>query len=328
MACKPLLIIGLLELLAGFAPAEICAQSERGRLFSVRNRAVVLLAGCIWIRNEPVTPRLQKLGWLAFVLVQLQGLLGGLRVVLFWDEIGIFHAAFGTDVLRAALRDNSFYQSLVGEPAGGEKSEVDHGGLRRVLLFTTVLIFAQLVLGATMRHQHAGLAISDFPLAHHKLWPSLDANSIAVYNSERVEIAAVQSHHGHADSSTNGASPDRAADSGFRDSLRAVHVAATGRGTSLDEALAGLGGLDCGAKSFWARPPSGPTKRRISPRARRDGSPLLVNGALLTIISFRVLIPVRAMASAGIESLHRRIHPANRPLPAPNKNLKATAQPI
>ena len=39
----------------------------------------------------------------------------------------------------------------------------------------TGLILLQLMLGATMRHQHAGLAIPDFPLAYGKLWPDVDA---------------------------------------------------------------------------------------------------------------------------------------------------------
>src|SRR6202021_2035629 len=56
-------------------------------------------------------------------------------------------------------------------------------------VFPPLLLVGQLLLGATMRHQHAGLAIPDFPLAYHKLWPPLDANSIAVYNSQRVETA-------------------------------------------------------------------------------------------------------------------------------------------
>src|SRR6266705_268310 len=53
---------------------------------------VVLLAAAVWVRNQPAARPLPLLGWLAFVTVQLQGLLGGLRVVLFKDEIGIFHA--------------------------------------------------------------------------------------------------------------------------------------------------------------------------------------------------------------------------------------------
>ena len=41
-----------------------------------------------------------------------------------------------------------------------------------------------------MRHQHAGLAIPDFPLAYGKLWPAMDADSVARYNQQRIEVVA------------------------------------------------------------------------------------------------------------------------------------------
>jgi heme a synthase len=47
------------------------------------------------------------------------------------------------------------------------------------------LIFAQLLIAATMRHQHAGLAITDFPLAYGKIWPATSAEAIANYNAHR-----------------------------------------------------------------------------------------------------------------------------------------------
>jgi cytochrome c oxidase assembly protein subunit 15 len=58
-------------------------------------------------------------------------------------------------------------------------------------LFVTILIFAQLLIGATMRHQHAGLAISDFPLAHGKIWPDTNPDAVARYNAERIETTNV-----------------------------------------------------------------------------------------------------------------------------------------
>jgi heme a synthase len=44
-----------------------------------------------------------------------------------------------------------------------------------------------LVLGATMRHEHAGLAVPDFPLAYGKVWPDTDAVSIDRYNRARTD---------------------------------------------------------------------------------------------------------------------------------------------
>ena len=41
-----------------------------------------------------------------------------------------------------------------------------------------------------MRHQHAGLAIPDFPLAYGKLWPAMDAEVVAGYNQRRLETTA------------------------------------------------------------------------------------------------------------------------------------------
>jgi len=67
----------------------------------------------------------------------------------------------------------------------------DRSGLNRLFLITTVTIFAQLLLGATMRHQHAGLAIPDFPLAYGKVWPATDAGSVELYNQRRIEATAI-----------------------------------------------------------------------------------------------------------------------------------------
>src|SRR5205085_11131047 len=64
------------------------------------------------------------------------------------------------------------------------------GGVRWLFAGTTALILGQLILGAMMRHQHAGLAIPDFPLAYGKLWPAMDPASVQLYNQHRIEIAA------------------------------------------------------------------------------------------------------------------------------------------
>src|SRR5207249_12092906 len=63
--------------------------------------------------------------------------------------------------------------------------------LHRLALGATLLIPGQLILGATMRHQHAGLATPDFPLAYGKLWPPMDAPSVAQFNQHRIETEAL-----------------------------------------------------------------------------------------------------------------------------------------
>jgi heme a synthase len=140
------------------------------------------------------------LGVIAFFAVVLQGVLGGLRVVLFKDQLGIFHATLA-QLFFALVCGIALFTSLwwserrspdrpVSEPPHRRADPEIGAPLRWLFLVTTILIFLQLVLGATMRHQHAGLAIPDFPLAHGKFWPAMDADSVARYNQQRVEVMA------------------------------------------------------------------------------------------------------------------------------------------
>jgi cytochrome c oxidase assembly protein subunit 15 len=58
--------------------------------------------------------------------------------------------------------------------------------LRTLALTTTVMVYAQILLGATMRHRDAGLAIPDFPLAFGRLIPHVWNTDIAVHFAHRT----------------------------------------------------------------------------------------------------------------------------------------------
>jgi heme a synthase len=144
-----------------------------------------ILAVWLWLKEERRWMR--WLGVIAFFTVVLQGVLGGLRVVKFMDEIGIFHAALAQIfllLLVAIAVFTSRYWRLAVER--GIEMPLDKN-FRRLALFATLLIFAQLVLGATMRHQHAGLAVPDFPLAYGQVWPRMDREFIARINQQRSD---------------------------------------------------------------------------------------------------------------------------------------------
>ena len=207
----PLGIIGAVELLGGFAMHLLGEEWKGAGYFLSGIGGVVLLAGIVWTRNEPAPKPLPKLGWFAFWLVQLQGLLGGLRVVLdahvfagtkLGVVFGIFHGCLGQAffVLLCAIvlmTSRWWLERFVVPPSGGSPGRVN-AELRTsarpvpllLLITTTALIFLQLILGATMRHQHAGLAISDFPLAHGQWWPDMSAEAIQRYNAARNEVVA------------------------------------------------------------------------------------------------------------------------------------------
>jgi cytochrome c oxidase assembly protein subunit 15 len=51
-------------------------------------------------------------------------------------------------------------------------------------MVATGAVFLQLVLGALMRHLHAGLAVPDVPLAYGQLFPSLSPEALSGYNHE------------------------------------------------------------------------------------------------------------------------------------------------
>ena len=147
-----------------------------------------LVAGFCWPKCEPAPKWLRVLGVTAFVAVVAQGILGGKRVTTLKDELGIFHATlaqlFFVLVCSIALFQSNFWQRLPVQAAE------DRHRFRLFFTVTTGLILAQLILGATMRHQHAGLAIPDFPAAYGKLWPDTGPDAISRYNQNRLEVLA------------------------------------------------------------------------------------------------------------------------------------------
>ena len=205
----PLVIVGISEIVAGQFLLRLGTDWKGAGHFLAGIGSVVLLAGIVWVKNLPAFRPLPKLGWLAFGLVQLQGLLGGLRVVLdsqmvadvrLGTAFGIFHGCLAQVFLAflavIALLTSRWWQerrapdrlegAITQEWAGQEIG----APVRSLFLATTVLIFGQLLIAATMRHQHAGLAIPDFPLAHGKLWPDMSNEAVAQYNARRLEITA------------------------------------------------------------------------------------------------------------------------------------------
>ena len=206
---RPVLIaLGIVLLLAGIAGLN----RPNGLQSSVHigiHGVIVLVATFFWPRCEPASRQLRVLGTWATVVVLLQGLLGGLRVV--WDSqlvadvrlgtvFGIVHGclAQGYLVLLAviALMTSRWWQfsGRAGGPlpADGAHVVTRPARLRRWFLCATLLIFFQLLIAATMRHQHAGLAIPDFPLAYGKIWPEMSADAIAGYNARRVEVTTAE----------------------------------------------------------------------------------------------------------------------------------------
>ena len=151
---------------------------------------------CVWLWVKESRRWLRWLGVAALLGVVFQGVLGGMRVVFdehgLGTELGIFHAALA-QLYFLLICSIAFFTSRWWVRGGaGELASANALGARRWFAATTALIFVQLIFGATMRHQHAGLAVPDFPLAYGKVWPATDAASVQFYNAHRLEAAGEQ----------------------------------------------------------------------------------------------------------------------------------------
>ena len=135
----------------------------------------------VWLWRADPRRWMRVLGIVALVAVIVQGVLGGLRVTMLKDEIGIFHACLAQGFFVLLVFIGVARSAVWNAPAGSR----DGRGLATLAIVTSVLIFLQLALGATMRHQHRDLAILDFPLAYGTLVPDTSAETLQRINAWR-----------------------------------------------------------------------------------------------------------------------------------------------
>ena len=146
---------------------------------------IVVLA--VWLWRVETREWVRRLGYLALAAVITQGLLGGITVLWYLpDPISIAHASLAQIVfcLTTAIALFTSRGWISAYPQAG--TAPDDRILQKVAAATTAWIYAQILIGATMRHTDAGLAIPDFPLAFgHLIPPQWDAK-IAIHFAHRV----------------------------------------------------------------------------------------------------------------------------------------------
>ena len=166
---------------------------------SVVGLLIVGLAAWLW-RSEP-RPWVRRLGYVALAAVITQGILGGITVLWFLpDAISIAHAGLAQLVfcltISIALFTSPGWNRSYSRPSAGilasDRTPLDADRtLRRVAIATTGLTYAQIIVGATMRHTGAGLAIPDFPWAFGHLVPPVWSAAIAIHYAHRVGAVLV-----------------------------------------------------------------------------------------------------------------------------------------
>lgn len=181
-------IAALLEMvgLLYFALAETRAQDG---ILLMALGAIFWIGGLYWPRCPAAPRRIRCLAGIAVAVVISQGVLGGLRVRLMQDEIGIVHAAlahlFFVLIAVVALFASRWWVNRKSHAAPTLKTQAAGWMLAAV----ASVIFGQLLLGAGMRHQHAGLPVSGFPLSEGRFWPLADEASVKAANVARNRMA-------------------------------------------------------------------------------------------------------------------------------------------
>lgn len=153
----------------------------------------------VWLHLREDRRWLRTLGWTALAIVIVQGLLGGKRVLL--DSLAVpgFEMSLG-EMLRiphgilAHLYACVLFAIAAGLSRGWIETPVarDHANtisarIRTLGIVSTLLVVAQLVIAAVMRHNNAGLAIPTFPLTPEGgLIPSAWDFRVAIHFAHRA----------------------------------------------------------------------------------------------------------------------------------------------
>lgn len=152
----------------------------------------LILALVLW-RLEP-RPWVRRLAWGAVALVVAQGLLGGITVLMLLPKpVSISHALlaqlfFAATVVLVQVTAPG-WERLSGAARGRDALAIRP--VANAGLATIGALLLQLVIGATVRHHGAGLAIPDFPLAYGGLIPPLDSFPVAIHFLHRVGAVVV-----------------------------------------------------------------------------------------------------------------------------------------
>lgn len=174
---------------------------EHGHRLVAGTVVILTMILAFWVFKVETRKFVKGLCLAALGAIVLQAVLGGTTVLLKLPPIvSVAHAClaqifFGLVVTIAVVTSKGWRQS--SRLSGSAESRDDKGSevafIQKLAIFTTILIYMQIILGAVMRHVGAGLAIPDFPLAFGYLIPpgSYFTFPVAIHFAHRVGAAVV-----------------------------------------------------------------------------------------------------------------------------------------
>jgi len=160
---------------------------EHGHRLVAAAVGLLTFVGLVWHARSERRRWVRGLAFAAFGAVLVQGLLGGLTVLLRLPAaVSVAHACLAQAFfcLVVVLAQVTSRGHLSGRP--GPVGRDGWPSLPLLAGLATTLVYLQLVLGAVMRHTGAGLAIPDVPLAFGRLLPPILSTEIGVHFAHRV----------------------------------------------------------------------------------------------------------------------------------------------
>lgn len=160
-----------------------------GIFYEHGHRAIATLVGlftliqAFWLQRREPKRFLRILGWVSLAVVIIQGIFGGVTVLLLLPPAAsVTHAALA-ELFLAINVAIAFYASRTWVNLRSSATVVDNRAIATVLAGA---VYIQILLGALMRHLGLGLVIPDFPLSLNRIVPPLNAWPILLAYSHRV----------------------------------------------------------------------------------------------------------------------------------------------
>jgi cytochrome c oxidase assembly protein subunit 15 len=184
-----------------------------GIFYEHTHRLMGAVVGMLSIALTVVAWRTESRRWVRWLAtgvlaaVIFQGVLGGLRVVMVELDLAIVHACFAQAFFCLAAMTSVVTSRWWLDAPDLSRGDDAIPGRRLILacVFASAAIFAQLIVGATMRHYRAGLAIPDFPLSYGSIVPPISDAGLQTANEARawtfhmepVSMQQVWLHYSH-----------------------------------------------------------------------------------------------------------------------------------
>jgi cytochrome c oxidase assembly protein subunit 15 len=180
----------LMGTVVGMLSIALAVTAWRVELRSFSRRLAARATG----REIPPPQRSDERRWVQWLCLSIlaavifQGVLGGLRVVLVEIDLAVMHACFAQAFLcLAAAACVVTSRWWINAPDLSQSGTFwDGKRLIAACVVALIAIYAQLIVGAMMRHYQAGLAVPDLPLAYGQVIPATDSASLQEINDRRA----------------------------------------------------------------------------------------------------------------------------------------------